>query len=281
MPGRRKDRPLAIPLRRAVGLGAQNLREVTGRTQEEVARVARNFGLAWDRTKVAALERGDKSVSAEELVTLLLVFREITGRAVRLPELLGGGDIQIALPSRLDLSGNDLADLLAGKVTRRVAQATTEITSIAALAPNYSPATEPNATLERHLELAQMAPGAFMSAEQASAYERAVNLGLGDVLMEEIRRNEPFAGEAEEKAARKLGEPKAVIVAAAVKLWGWTLTQERNMRTLRQRPDEASQRAVRGHVTRELLSELVELLEPATKRGAIDFRIANDEDEDD
>src|SRR5262249_49323241 len=68
------------------------------------------------------------------------------------------------------------------------------------------------------------------------------------------------------KAARKLGVDPETIQTASLKLWNRSLTQERDDR-LTADPDVStrSRQALRGHVTRELISELQQEIKPTTK----------------
>jgi hypothetical protein len=72
-------------------------------------------------------------------------------------------------------------------------------------------------------------------------------------------------GEAEQKAARKLGVHPAAVALAAQRQWGQSLTAERDKRVLERSPGESPRRiqAIRGHVTRTLLGELRPLLQGA------------------
>lgn len=71
-------------------------------------------------------------------------------------------------------------------------------------------------------------------------------------------------GEAEQKAARKLGVTPQTIAQAAYDIWGRSLTDERNLRVEQiDWVDETATRQVqayRGHVTRELLDEIESLI---------------------
>jgi transcriptional regulator with XRE-family HTH domain len=72
------------------------------------------------------------------------------------------------------------------------------------------------------------------------------------------------SGEAEQKAARKLGVTPHVIAAAAWDLWRRSLTEERNARVDQESLDTTearSSQALRGHVTRQLLGEIESLVE--------------------
>lgn len=62
-------------------------------------------------------------------------------------------------------------------------------------------------------------------------------------------------GEAERKAARKLGVGPKTVVDAAMRLWGRRLPDERDNR-LTEASTGRSLQAARGHVTRQLLAEL-------------------------
>ena len=71
-------------------------------------------------------------------------------------------------------------------------------------------------------------------------------------------------GEAEQKAARKLGVTPQVIAEAAYDLWRRSLTEERNVRVEAKAADPETARksqALRGHVTRMLVREIEALLD--------------------
>lgn len=71
-------------------------------------------------------------------------------------------------------------------------------------------------------------------------------------------------GDAEQKIGRRLDVTPEVVAEAAHKLWGRSLTDERDRRVGEQASEDATPRtlrALRGHVTRALLAEL----EPAVR----------------
>jgi hypothetical protein len=75
----------------------------------------------------------------------------------------------------------------------------------------------------------------------------------------ELLAAERAAGDTERIAARRLGVPFAALVAAALATWGHGLTEERDARAAQRAGPGASARTVqaaRGHITRELYSEL-------------------------
>ena len=75
-------------------------------------------------------------------------------------------------------------------------------------------------------------------------------------------------GEAERKAAKKLGVQDTVEVAvAALKLWGRSLTEERDRRAVSLvSPGDASRSAL-GVLRRRVTQELVKELEPEVRRA--------------
>lgn len=154
---------------RAVGRNVRNLRECAGRSQDELARSARVYGLTWDRAKVAALERGEKPLSVYELAALLPALTNIGVQC--------------------------------------------DVTSM------HRTFATPHAFTARHLQI----------------------------------------GEAEQKAARRLGVPIGVLSAAAVELWGKSMTAEREARMVAV-DRRLVARAMRGHTTRALIAEIEEHL---------------------
>jgi transcriptional regulator with XRE-family HTH domain len=75
-------------LRRIVGANVARLRTEHGQTQEEIARVARLWGLAWSQPKVAQIERGVKAITGEDLLALPGILSQALSRAVSLADLL-------------------------------------------------------------------------------------------------------------------------------------------------------------------------------------------------
>lgn len=260
--------PPAVELRVAVGIGVRAIREAAGRTQDDVARAARILGVAWDRTKVAALERGDKALSAEELILLPAILREAGAPFWNMTELFGGGAVQVSLSYAVaPLEAHGVADLLAGSppilwVEKADAEAGRHAErrglgrGLGALIPKH-PADQRQPVIP--------------SEDVDAAIGRLVELGLDRIEADDLRRVAVFAGEAEEKAARKLGESKLVIAAVAFALWGRSLTEERDMlvgleiEKSQWDPDFTPRRvqAIRGHQTRRLLSEMSERIAAA------------------
>jgi hypothetical protein len=79
--------------------------------------------------------------------------------------------------------------------------------------------------------------------------------------------SEAAGGDAERKAARRLGVPALTLSVAAHSRYGRSFTAERDRRVAEQAPADAPPRtlqALRGHITRALIAELATAL---TKGG--------------
>ncbi len=110
-----------------VGRRVRELREETGRSQDQLADAARRAGLDWTRASVASLETGRRGLSAEEFLLLPLALRFLDERDHTLAELLEGA-YKIARPTggtavtsflRSLVNGGDTAAV--GAVHRQIA----------------------------------------------------------------------------------------------------------------------------------------------------------------
>lgn len=216
----------------AVGAGVRRAREWAGRTQDDIARCARAYGLAWDRAKVAALERGDKAISAEEFVLMLAVLN-----ALRIPvdmsQLLSTHGKTIVFSGGFPLSAATIAELLAGgdpNLSMPNAGATEQSSYRSAATGRFQMKSATTGRFETKSSVAHRKKSWRGRESEQAAIRRARQLGLAEVPYYEWLRVQADAGEAEEKAARKLGESVPVILAAAVDLWGRSLTAEREAR---------------------------------------------------
>jgi hypothetical protein len=243
-----------MPLHEAIGRGLRHAREEVGVTQDTVARRARHLGLSWDRAKVAALERGEKPLSVEELLVLLMVAHDL-GIADGIDRLLGGleRDLFVEFGGRAGVSATSVGEIMAsGRAIASIGNSTT-----------FS--NRPSGTR-----------GSY-AAREDKAISRAVNLGFRNVSYEAWRKAQGEAGETEAKIARRFGETVLVILAACVALWGHSLTYRRD-EEIAQLVEEAERRgeplaarqvqALRGHVTRRLVGELEELFVTDEERVA-------------
>jgi hypothetical protein len=194
-----------VTLRALVAGNLRRLREDAGAALADVSRAASGSGLDWTPTWLGAVERGTKSLSAEQLLALPVVLTSALGHRVTLADLLTGDapvllgpDVRAGVPSKL------LRDMVTGEPMRR-------------------PFSAPMVVIEPSPEVG----AAARAAERLRDIRRA---GLGDVDIRALGRAEAGAGEAETRLARKLGVAPIRVIAAAASLWGRSLTEERDAR---------------------------------------------------
>jgi transcriptional regulator with XRE-family HTH domain len=228
------DSDSAPTLDEVIGRAVRTLREQRKMPQDALARACRRKGLHWSRSSIAMLETGRRSCSISEL---LIVASALDA------------------PLRLIVSGEGLPDR-----PNQVMLTTTTAANLAAVSESLvgradHPARLLNDLLKIGLEAGQ--------AKRAWSVE---------------------SGDADQKAARRLGVNTERLMSEAEALWGTSLTAERERRIAeRERRIEESGspleetithlevaasparesndpqrtlRALRGHVTRELLKEL-------------------------
>jgi transcriptional regulator with XRE-family HTH domain len=216
------------PLRTALAAGTRAARQRLGLRQDDAAARLRVHGLAsWLRGTVAQAETGARRFSLEDLLLLALAYE------VPVATLVDGADEDlIELSPTVTLSVGLVRALLSGDeemIHRLRQQAVDAVREQAVTRPGHF--TEVVADARR------------LGLRRHADADRAV-AGIGD---------------AERYAARKLGTTPERINLAALATWGRTLAEERDHRVRTQDVGESSPRglqALRGHVTRELLTEL-------------------------
>lgn len=211
----------AKTLSAVIGEQVRAWREAAGLRQDEVARAARERGLDWTRATVALIEGGRRQLTVGEFAALpfLVAGFPYVGRG-RWRRLLGF--IGTHEPVALTPDARIRGEDLAGLLSGWPV----------------------------------LAEGAVGEGEK-QVPERALYVRRG--MPPEARRRLQALGDAELKAAQRLGVSWAALTAAALRRWGRTLSAERDRRVQEQVPAKASPRtlrALRGHVTRALLREL-------------------------
>lgn len=214
----------------AIGRRVREIRESRGLRQEEMSQRLQAFGVNWNRSMTAKVERGERGVTLEEAVLLTYALDvplselvpadgkvDLTAQARRVPlatvrDVLAGGH-------RWDI---DYGDLPIGRALR--------------------------ADLESYPERLKLCRRIWPDA-QASDFANAQG-GIG---------------EAEGKAAKRLGVEPVVVSVAAFKTWGRSLTAERDIRAAKEGEgmSPASRRAHRGQITRQLVAELAQVIKEA------------------
>lgn len=227
---------MAPPFAEAFGARLREVREAKRLTTDQVAGLARDLGLPWHRTTVGQIERGNRTVTAVELLLLPRIY------AASLQELLPQGTTW-------------LTDKTA--VSRDVLWLATTMTSDEFGTPGA-------------WGLLQNGPGRWSTAIGRKLQGMDVDqLGaMVDVISEALDGHWPKGAlpehratpdEAEIKAAGRLGTTPHYVAYAARRTWGQGLSGERDRR-LQERgqvpTDKRALQAARGHVTRALLKEL-------------------------
>ena len=224
----------AKPLREVIGDGVRRLREASGKTQEDVSRAARSIGLAWPPSKIAALERGEKSISPEEMFLLPPMLEMAFDREVSYRDLFTS-DVTVTLSPKMKVQASELRAVFSSDQTLDFLPTRQELAADAmAGLESFRRKLQPITARLKALDL----PTSFMELQVAG---RAAQ------------------GLAEERAARKIGEQKIVVAAIALKLWGRGLTEERDARLAESLPNDAppaTVQAKRGRITRDLVAEI-------------------------
>ena len=210
-----------IPLVSVVTENMRRIRTERGLLQEDVAMAARWVGLMWSSITVTQIESGSRQLSLDEVLLLPLVLR-------------------CSLKDLLD-TANDDDPIQLGYNT--ILEAATVRRLVAEKGPQLSADDIPMLPgLEHPLDpkITWAVKGAYL--------ERTL---LSYLLVREGTR-----GEAERKAAQTLKISAAQVTAYAIRLWGRSLTDERDGRAVEHLIKGKELRAVRGHITRALLREI-------------------------
>ena len=219
-----------MPWDELVGRNLRSHRDRLGWQQEKVASAARDWGLDWDRSTVAAVERGARSVSLREAV---LACRAL---GLELAQFFDGDElVEVTDQARAEASA------LRKWASGRGGQLKT-------FEGFQTPATG---------DLADFAERAKrMFKEYGPLWPEGT---AGDL----VEAERAAAGEAEVKAARSIDADPVALSVLAFRIWGCSLTEERERLVKEQASKDAGPRtlqAVRGHVTRTLVEELRQAL---------------------
>lgn len=209
-------------LAEVVGRNLRRIRAEQGWNQGEVAVRCRTNGLDWTQTTISLLESGQRQIELGEFFAL----------AVALDTRPGG--------------------LLEGEGSAIVAGGAEA--SLESLARLFNKRSQPPEVVVDHLRLdstwdriAATAPAGLFTPTVLKAIKRDLSAFIAAT-----------ENPAELKAARKLGVSSLLIGGAAYRLWGRSLTAERDARV---GPD--ANHATRGRVTRHLVEDIKQLLQEA------------------
>jgi transcriptional regulator with XRE-family HTH domain len=199
----------------------RRIRTERGLLQEDIAMAARWVGLMWSSVTVTQIESGSRQLNLDEVILLPLVLR------CSLKDLLG--------------TEKDNDPIQLGYNT--VLEASTVRQLVAEKGPKLSAAEIP------------MLPG-LEPALDPKIVEVVRHACLEGTLLSYLLVREGARGEAERKAAQTLKISAPLVTAYALRLWGRSLTEERDGRAVEHIVKGKELRAVRGHITRALLREI-------------------------
>ena len=218
-------RCMPLTLAELIGASVRRYREVEGLTQDELARSCRDAGLTWSRSTLTDVEAGKKDLELAEALVLAHILE------CPVEALFEGDAVWVQVTPGFGGSASGLRTLL-----------------------RYG-----EDFLDRDTTFDQMAPPRLQRSLTPGERARLPRLApsLSEDLIEETLAVP--RGEAEQKAARRLGVTPAEVAVVSRDLWGRSLTEEREGQ-LREEIEEGDVRGrlrgLRGHITRGLLVEL-------------------------
>ena len=233
-----------VTLRELVAGNLRRLRNATNAEPADVVRAAGQFGLEWTASWYSAVEKGQKPLSAEQLLALPPVLTSAFAYRVSLSDLLlGEGSMHLGQPvDGTTISLHYLRELVIASPFRR----------------SFLDFDE------------QEAPPEVGAAQAAAAKMREiVRANLGDVDIRALARAEAGAGDAEAKLARKLGLPEIVVIAAAASVWGRSMTEEREAQLNPEEGDPPKASTVSRRLTTAITNKLDEAAKAAEAKAAI------------
>lgn len=224
----------AVALRALVAQNLRLLREQAGAALDDVVRASWGDGFDWTTGWLGGVERGTRSLTAEQLLALPVVLSAALGRRITLADLLAGEEpVSLGVDGRGSVPARYLRDVVTGEPVRQ------PFATAVVVAPP---------------------PEIDVAARAAEKLREIRRGGLADVDIRALTRAEAGAGEAENRLARRLGIAPIRVIAAAASLWGRSLTEERDARLA----DGGGPATV---VARRLTTELTTRIEEAARRA--------------
>lgn len=219
-----------------IGQNMRRIRDGRAVVLADVASAARDLGMTWDSSMVSRIETGRRELTLEEFLALPLVMTLALNEPVTLWDLLGAEDF----------GGIELRSF-----NRKVSPSVV----LPVLAQPFLKLIE----AEEHLQLG----GGTISDVVAKS--------LDDAKRRAQARREPAEEREAHREIQELADELEVkvndILAAMNELWGRgsvSLSHERERRLVKSGADlsrPASVRTMRGHITRQLMTELREWIE--------------------
>lgn len=232
-----------MTLRELVAANLRRLRGATNAEPADVVRAAEQFGLTWTASWYSAVEKGQKPLSAEQLLALPPVLTSAFAYRVSLADLLiGEGSTHLGQPVEgTTISLHYLRELVTASPFRR-----------------------------SFLDFDEQEPPAEVSAAQAAAAKmrEIVRANLGDVDIRALARAEAGASDLEAKLARKLGVPEIVVIAAAASCWGRSMAEERDAQLNPEEGDPPKASTVSRRLTTAITAKLDEAAKASEAKAA-------------
>lgn len=210
-----------VSLQFVIAENVRRIRRERGLLQEDIATAARWVGLKWSSVTVTQIESQSRLLSLDEFLLLPMILQCSLTDLVTVEE----DDRSVVLGYGTILDGATLPRLVSQD------------------GPQLNEDDVPMLpALEYRLD--------------SRIKEAVTRGGLEQTLLSYLKIREGARGEAERKAAQTLKIAAVDITGLSLRLWGKTLTEERDARAQEQADQGKEQRAVRGHITRALLRDI-------------------------
>lgn len=230
-----------------IGANVRRLREAENATQDEYARRVRVFLPQWSQSTIAALEKGRKTLDTSE-VTVLMCAIPATREDLFAPEG-SSSDAFVQLTPELAMPPAAVQNVWTAKTREEIGAQMAESRGV------FRPIA--GARTQRWFEA---------RSQQLLRYRRILPRFTSEQFEAAVSA---ARDESTTKGARRLGvEDPTEVALAAIRVWGRSLTEEREGRIAKAAPADASARtlqALRGHVTRTLLEEIEPILRKAAQ----------------
>jgi hypothetical protein len=210
-----------------VGDNARTIRHNAGATLEQVAKLARQYGLPWNTARVALFEAGGVAPTFLTYVVVAEVLGRLGPDRVKLADLLAGHG-RVALSDELSIDLGRLRGILAGQPVKL--------------------SSADVATKRRRVEQID---------REATAQWEKLPPALRKVKPELWLKVRADFTESDERAARSLGVDRDTAARAMAKRWGSTFVAERDARAA---AIAGANPQHRGRISRALKQELREVL---------------------
>ncbi|HZM80169.1 MAG TPA: hypothetical protein VFC19_30920 [Candidatus Limnocylindrales bacterium] len=236
--------PSPVTLRELVAANLRRLRNATNAEPADVVRAAAQFGLQWTASWYASVEKGQKPLSAEQLLALPPILTSAFAYRVSLSDLLlGEGSMHLGQQVEgTTISLHYLRELVTADPFKR----------------SFLDFNEQGA-----------APEITPAQAAAAKMREIVRANLGDVDIRALARAEAGATDLEAKLARKLGVPEIVVIAAAASCWGRSMAEEREALMNPEEGDPPKAATVSRKITTAITNKLEEATKAAEAKAAI------------